>query len=104
MNPVEPASREAARRRRRLDREVRASLRDMGVQLSLLNHQVRGQLELKGTDLECLDLISRDGPLSPSALARRAGLHPATLTGILDRLERAAGSSASVTPPTGARS
>lgn len=25
---------------------------------------------------------------TPSALARRAGLHPATLTGILDRLER----------------
>ena len=88
MKSVEPANREAARRRRRLDREVRASLRDVTVQLSLLNHQVRGQLELKGTDLECLDLISRDGPLSPSALARRAGLHPATMTGILDRLER----------------
>ena len=88
MNPVEPVDQEAARRRRRLDREVRASLRDVSVQLSLLNHQVRGQLELKGTDLECLDLISRDGPLSPSALARRAGLHPATMTGILDRLER----------------
>jgi DNA-binding MarR family transcriptional regulator len=26
--------------------------------------------------------------LSPSVLARRAGLHPATMTGILDRLER----------------
>ena len=26
--------------------------------------------------------------MSPSALARRAGLHPATMTGILDRLER----------------
>jgi DNA-binding MarR family transcriptional regulator len=88
MKSVEPANRGAARRRRRLDREVRASLRDMTVQLTLLNHQVRGQLELKGTDLECLDLISRDGPLSPSALARRAGLHPATITGILDRLER----------------
>ena len=88
MKPVEHANRDAARRRRRLDREVRASLRDVSIQLSLLNHQVRGQLELKGTDLECLDLISRDGPLSPSALARRAGLHPATLTGILDRLER----------------
>jgi DNA-binding MarR family transcriptional regulator len=38
--------------------------------------------------LECLDLIDRYGPLSPSALARRAGLHPATMTGVLDRLER----------------
>ena len=45
-------------------------------------------LELKATDLECLDRITGHGPLSPSALARRAGLHPATLTGILDRLER----------------
>jgi DNA-binding MarR family transcriptional regulator len=88
MKPGEPVDQEAARRRRRLDREVRASLRDVSVQLSLLNHQVRGQLELKGTDLECLDLISREGPLSPSVLARRAGLHPATMTGILDRLER----------------
>ena len=88
MKSVKPAGQESARRRRRADREVRASLRDVSVQLSLLNHQVRGQLELKGTDLECLDLISRDGPLSPSVLARRAGLHPATMTGILDRLER----------------
>ena len=87
MKPVQPGQREAARRRR-LDRELRSSLRDMSVQLSLLNHQVRGQLELKGADLECLDLISRDGPLSPTTLARRTGLHPATLTGILDRLER----------------
>jgi DNA-binding MarR family transcriptional regulator len=30
----------------------------------------------------------RHGPLSPSALARHAGLHPATITGLLDRLER----------------
>src|ERR1700688_4456018 len=89
MKSIEPGHQgETARRRRRLDREVRASLRDVSVQLSLLNHQVRGQLELKGADLECLDLISREGPLSPSALARRAGLHPATMTGIIDRLER----------------
>jgi DNA-binding MarR family transcriptional regulator len=39
-------------------------------------------------DLDCLDMLDSDGPLSPSALARRAGLHPATMTGILDRLER----------------
>ena len=78
----------AARRRRRLNHDLREALRDMSVQLALLNHRIGGHVELKGTDLECLDLITRDGPLSPSALARRAGLHPATMTGILDRLER----------------
>jgi DNA-binding MarR family transcriptional regulator len=46
------------------------------------------RLDLKAADLECLDLITRYGSLSPGDLARRAGLHPATMTGILDRLER----------------
>ena len=43
---------------------------------------------MSDTDLDCLDIIDAYGPISPSALARRAGLHPATMTGILDRLER----------------
>jgi DNA-binding MarR family transcriptional regulator len=60
----------------------------MSVQLSLLNQQVGGRLELKGSDLECCELINRYGPLSPTELARRTGLHPATMTGVLDRLER----------------
>jgi DNA-binding MarR family transcriptional regulator len=46
------------------------------------------RLDLKAAGLECLDLITRYGPLSPGDLARRAGLHPATVTGIPDRLER----------------
>jgi DNA-binding MarR family transcriptional regulator len=60
----------------------------MTTQLSLLNHQVGNRVDLKDIDLNCLDLIARHGPLSPTALARRAGLHPATVTGILDRLQR----------------
>ncbi|MBO0776568.1 MAG: MarR family transcriptional regulator, partial [Actinobacteria bacterium] len=78
-----------ALRRQRLTAEIRDLLRELRAQLSLLNHQVSARLELRGSDLDCLDLLSRAGPLSPSDLARRAGLHPATLTGILDRLERA---------------
>ena len=78
----------AARRRKHLNFAIRQSLRELSIQLSLLNHHVGAQLDLKDIDLDCLDLIARDGPLSPSALARRAGLHPATMTGILDRLER----------------
>jgi DNA-binding MarR family transcriptional regulator len=76
------------RRRRRATAAIRESLRDLRIQLSLLNHHVGAHVDLKDVDLDCLDLIARHGPLSPSALARRAGLHPATMTGILDRLER----------------
>lgn len=63
-------------------------MRELSGQLTALNHQVSENLKIKDVDLDCLDLIARHGPLSPTALARLAGLHPATLTGILDRLER----------------
>jgi DNA-binding MarR family transcriptional regulator len=79
---------EAARQRRRLTTDIKASLRELRSQLSLLNHHVGAHVALKDVDLDCLDLINQHGPLSPSALARRAGLRPATITGILDRLER----------------
>ena len=74
---------------RRAASAIRAGLRELSIQLSLLNHQVGARLGLKDVDLDCLDLIVRRGPLSPSALARAAGLHPATMTGVLDRLEQA---------------
>jgi DNA-binding MarR family transcriptional regulator len=89
MGSIASKDPDAARRRRRLTAAIKQSLRDLRVQLALLNHRVGAQLDLKQVDLDCFDLISRHGPISPSALARRAGLHPATMTGILDRLERA---------------
>jgi DNA-binding MarR family transcriptional regulator len=79
---------DAARHRRRLTRAIKESLRELSNQLSLLNHHVGTHVALKDVDLDCLELINRHGPLNPGALARRAGLHPATMTGILDRLER----------------
>ncbi|MDQ6636682.1 MAG: MarR family transcriptional regulator [Candidatus Dormibacteraeota bacterium] len=79
---------DAAHRRAQLSRAVRESLRDLSTQTFLLNHKISGHVDLRAVDLQCLDLIVRHGPLSPRALARRAGLHPATMTGILDRLER----------------
>jgi len=79
----------SSRERRRLTTTIKESLRELTNQVSLLNHQVGARLELRDVDLACLDLISREGPLNPSALSRRTGLHPATMTGILDRLQHA---------------
>ncbi|GAB2712287.1 MarR family winged helix-turn-helix transcriptional regulator [Nocardia thraciensis] len=78
----------AARRRRKLTVEVKDALRELNIQLSLLNRRFGGRVEVRDVDWTCLDLINRHGPMSPTELSRRAGLHPATLTGILDRLQR----------------
>lgn len=88
MNTESPDGPGAGRRHRRLRTAVKDSMRELSVQLALLNAQVGTRLELKEVDVDCIDLIDRYGPISPSALARRTGLHPATMTGILDRLER----------------
>jgi len=88
MSSVSSGRTAAIRRRQKTTAEIRGSMRELIIQLSLLNHQVSAHLGFKDIDLDCLNLIDRHGPLSPSALARHAGLHPATLTGVLDRLER----------------
>lgn len=85
MSSVDSAE---ARRRRRSATLIKEAMRELNNQLALLNHHVGVRLSLRDVDLDCLDLIARHGPLTPSALARRAGLHPATVTGILDRLQR----------------
>jgi DNA-binding MarR family transcriptional regulator len=78
----------APRRRGRLKAEIRDALRELTIQLAMLNRQVGAHLELRDVDLDCLNLLDRRGSLSPKELALQVGVHPATLTGILDRLER----------------
>ena len=92
MNPVvsDTASEGTgeARLRRRQVTAIKASLRELSNQLALLNRRVSARVDLRDADLDCLELVARNGPLSPTELARLAGLHPATMTGVLDRLER----------------
>jgi DNA-binding MarR family transcriptional regulator len=88
MRSVSTERADEIRRRQRSIAEIRESLRELRIQLALLNYRVGSELGLNDVDVDCLDIVDVYGPLSPSALARRAGLHPATMTGVLDRLER----------------
>jgi DNA-binding MarR family transcriptional regulator len=86
VNPS--GGRKQAGSRRDLTVAIKRSLRELRNQLAQLNRQIGLRVDLKEVDHDCLDLIARDGPISPSTLAQKTRLHPATITGILDRLER----------------
>lgn len=79
----------ARRDRRRRIAEAKQRLRELRIELSVLNHRIGSRAEIKDVDLDCLDVITNDGPINPTVIARRLGVHLATMTGILDRLERA---------------
>jgi DNA-binding MarR family transcriptional regulator len=71
-----------------LIRDIQLALRGLVGGLGRLNVSVAARVQLRGDDVELLDTITRRGPVTPSELATATGVHPATLTGILDRLER----------------
>jgi DNA-binding MarR family transcriptional regulator len=71
-----------------LIQQVRMALRSMGADLARLNDVVASFVDLKGVEVEILDHIGRIGPVSPGQLAETMHIHPATMTGILDRLEQ----------------
>lgn len=85
MHHEEPVTDHRMRRRRVA--AAKRALRDLRIELSVLNHRVGANIALRDVDLDCLDVVARYGPLSPSVLARRVGVHLATMTGVLDRLE-----------------
>lgn len=76
------------RRRRRAVAEAKSNLRNLRIELAMLNHRVGDRAALKDADLDCLDVLVRHGSMAPGELARRTGIHAATMTGILNRLER----------------
>jgi DNA-binding MarR family transcriptional regulator len=68
-------------------RRLQRGLRRLTQQLHRLNDAVGAHVDLLPGDLEVLDMIGRDGPMSPRDVTAATGIHPATLTGLFDRLE-----------------
>jgi DNA-binding MarR family transcriptional regulator len=71
-----------------LRRRVGLSLRALGSDLDALDEAVAARFGLHRTDLRCLEIVARGGPLSAGALAEQAGLSTSAVTSVIDRVER----------------
>jgi DNA-binding MarR family transcriptional regulator len=71
-----------------LTHRVGAGVRALQRSTDAFDEAVARLFDLNRTDMRCLDLILSDGPLSAGRVASGAGLSPAAVTTVLDRLER----------------
>ena len=88
MSSVSSSDAEASRARRRTMNQITDTIREMGVVMTVLNLRAGEQVGLRDVELKALDVLMRDGAMSAKALGQRLGIHPATMTGILDKLEK----------------
>lgn len=65
------------------------ALRRLRTDLAARDRMVAESVHLKESDLSVLEVLHREGPQTPTTLARRTSTHLATMTGVLTRLEKA---------------
>ncbi|GAB3475789.1 MarR family winged helix-turn-helix transcriptional regulator [Nocardiopsis coralliicola] len=71
--------------------EILARIRDAGRGMSdaavLFHTALSSRLGMGASDWKVMGLVQAHGPLTAGELVRRSGLKPASITGVLDRLE-----------------
>lgn len=72
----------------RLIREVSDRLRSTTQRATQMNVTAAGVIGVNPTDMQCIQLLQH-GPLTAGELARHTGLTTASITTVIDRLERA---------------
>lgn len=72
--------------RRHQIEHLRTALRDLRIELSTHTARVADIAGLNDSDLAVLDVLARESAQTPTALAKRIGMHPATMTAVLGRL------------------
>jgi DNA-binding MarR family transcriptional regulator len=75
--------------KRKLFDELISEIRRSQNATDRFDQAVADALGLNRTDMRCLDLIEREGPLAAGQLAEATGLTTGAITTVLDRLERA---------------
>jgi DNA-binding MarR family transcriptional regulator len=75
-------------RRAELLEELALAGRAMSAATVMFHSTVAAARGLSATEEKALDLLDRFGPLTAGELAKRSGLAPASVTGLVNRLER----------------
>ena len=75
-------------RRAELLEELALAGRAMSAATVMFHTTVAARQGLSATEEKALDLLERFGPLTAGELSKRSGLAPASVTGLIDRLER----------------
>ena len=68
---------------------VQAAVVHLIAHVVLYNHVVAQRVGLGASDGQFMTLLNVHGPMTPGDLARHTGMTTGTVTGVLDRLERA---------------
>src|SRR5215208_4255523 len=86
--PVPDGTPAAAGRRAELLESLALAGRASSVATVMFHTAVAARQGLNATEEKALDLLERSGPLTAGELARQTGLAPASVTGLITRLER----------------
>lgn len=84
--PEETPGREG--RRERVIAELIDAEREMSTVAVMFHSLIAAKRGLNATETKALDWLQREGPLTAKELVQRSGLAPASVTGLVDRLER----------------
>lgn len=74
--------------RAELLRQLQLAGREQSAATVMFHTALAAHQDLSPTEEKALDLLDRFGPLTAGQLAQRSGLAPASVTGLVDRLER----------------
>lgn len=69
-------------------RALTHALFDLGTAIDLIGNATASRLGVNQTDLVCLHLLARDGPMSPGQVASTLGLTTAAISAMATRLEK----------------
>jgi DNA-binding MarR family transcriptional regulator len=75
-------------RREELIQQVFLAGRELSTAAVMFHTAVAAKGGLTATETKALDLLERLGPLTAGELSEQSGLAPASVTGLIDRLER----------------